>query len=394
MTLKSYFSGTVEAAVEQARHELGPDAMLVDSRKAAPETRHLGEYEVVFASMPSICPADSSGGAGPSPRPMAEAVPAGASAALRAELADIKRHVSEIRRTIRVTGLAPASALPHTAVRARVLSILAAAEVEPELAHEVSACVEARLYGDPLVSPPPAGGVPDGDQEQRLERALVAELEGRFTTDAALGRHGAEARVAALVGPPGSGKTTTLAKLAVACGLKRRRRVHLVSMDTYRIAADEQLRTYAAILGTGFETIEAARALDQSLKLHRDKGLVLIDTPGFGVRDMDGAADLAGILAARADVDVHLVLPASMKPADLSLVVDRFEIFRPSKLLFTRIDETSSFGPVLSEAARTSKPVSFLTSGQSVPEDLEAADRGTIIARILTVAPAVPAAAL
>jgi flagellar biosynthesis protein FlhF len=98
---------------------------------------------------------------------------------------------------------------------------------------------------------------------------------------------------------------------------------------------------------------------------------------------MEAASELATALGAHPKVDVHLVLAATTKSADLTSAVDRFEIFRPSKLLFTHVDETGSFGPAFSEAARTAKPISFLATGQQVPEDLQEAATGQVIDLIL-----------
>jgi flagellar biosynthesis protein FlhF len=98
---------------------------------------------------------------------------------------------------------------------------------------------------------------------------------------------------------------------------------------------------------------------------------------------MDAAAEIAAWLSAHPGIETHLVLPATMKPADLTCAVDRFEVFRPSKLLFTRVDETSTFGPAFSEASRTGKPISFLATGQRVPEDLMEATKKRVVELIL-----------
>ena len=185
------------------------------------------------------------------------------------------------------------------------------------------------------------------------------------------------------MGPPGAGKTTTLVKLAVNYGLASRRPVLLLSMDTYRVAAGEQLRSYAAILGVGFQLLETVAALAQAIEENRGKELIFIDTPGVATGDMDSAAGLAQFLSTRNDIDTQLVLSSSMKSADLSHVVDSFEIFGPQRLLFTKLDETGSFGPVLNEAARTGKPLSFFTTGQRIPEDLQAASRSGLVELIL-----------
>src|SRR5205807_2674874 len=148
-----------------------------------------------------------------------------------------------------------------------------------------------------------------------------------------LGRGEAKPHVVALVGPPGCGKTTTLVKLAVNYGLASRRPVMLLSMDTYRVAAADQLRSYSAILGVGFQVLETVASLAQTIEENRGKELIFIDTPGFAFGDLDAAADLAQFLSTRQDIDTQLVLPSSMKAPDLTRMVDAFEVFRPQRLL-------------------------------------------------------------
>src|SRR5262249_44753982 len=139
------------------------------------------------------------------------------------------------------------------------------------------------------------------------------------------------------------------------------------------IAAAEQLRSYAAILGVGFQVLDTTAALAQVIEENRSKELVLIDTPGLGFDDLETAAPLAQFLSTRRDIDTHLVLPASIKSADLTRIADAFGVFRPNRLVFTKLDETRSFGPILTEAARTGKALSFFATGQRIPEDLEEA---------------------
>jgi flagellar biosynthesis protein FlhF len=170
-----------------------------------------------------------------------------------------------------------------------------------------------------------------------------------------------------------------LAKLAVTWGLAARRPIALVSMDDFRVAGADQLRSYATILGAGFQALDSVGALAQALDEHREKRLVLIDTPGYGPRDMDRAADLARFLSTRPDVATHLVLTASMKSADLINVAERFEIFRPSSLLFTRLDETAGFGTAFSLSVRQGRPISFLGTGQEIPDDVAPATQERIL---------------
>ena len=212
----------------------------------------------------------------------------------------------------------------------------------------------------------------------------MEELESRFRVDSALGKGAATPRIVALVGPPGAGKTTTLVKLAVTYGLASRRPMVLLSMDTYRVAAAEQLRAFAAILGVGVQVLDTVTALSQAIEEHRGKELIFIDTPGLTADDLENCSGLSHFLATRPDIDTQLVLSASMKSADLSHVVDTFEVFGPHRLLFTRLDETATFGPIFNEAARTGKPLSFFSTGQQIPEDLETARQNRLSELILS----------
>ena len=139
--------------------------------------------------------------------------------------------------------------------------------------------------GDAALTPGRTAQRPDGPA---FQRALRDEISSRFTADATLGRGPAQPRIVALVGPPGSGKTTTLVKLAVNYGLAARRPVLLLSMDTYRVAAADQLRSYAAILGVGFQLLETVSSLAQAIEENRGKELIFIDTPGLAYGDLAG----------------------------------------------------------------------------------------------------------
>ena len=191
--------------------------------------------------------------------------------------------------------------------------------------------------------------------------------------DSTLGTPNCERKLVAIVGPPGAGKTSTLVKLAAVYGLSARRPTHIISADAIRIAAAEQLRLYASILGVGFECVETGFALAQALEERRTRGMVLIDTPGLSERDVSDIAEIAELIANDPDIDTHLAIPASMRLTDMERVVERYSIFHPKKLLFTKIDETTCYSPLISLPWNTAKPVSFLTGGQRIPEDLEPA---------------------
>jgi len=190
-------------------------------------------------------------------------------------------------------------------------------------------------------------------------------------------------RLVALIGPTGVGKTTTIAKLAADLKLRRGARVGLLTIDTYRIAAVEQLRTYAEIidvpLAVGADAASARRAIDELGSVD----LILIDTAGRSPKDEPGLRELAELLVELRPDEAHLVLAASSSPRSLRAAVDRFGPTRPDRLILTKLDEAETFGPILAVLGRSDRPVSHLTTGQSVPDAIEAAEADRLAGLIL-----------
>lgn len=331
-----------------AREELGPEAMLVQSKRTSSETRHFGLYEVVFALQePQSVPVITA------PPPVAPPTPAFAQVfaseqrdsaiqKLSLELDQLKQRLESMSGIMK-----PGEMLwPGNREQKRTNPMLRAL-----LDADIQADIAETLARDP------------GQKS----------LGGFVRVDATLGVPNASRRIVALVGPPGAGKTTTLVKLATRYGLTARRGVHLISTDVYRVGAAEQLRLYASILGVAFQTVDTPLMLAQILEEQRQKDLIFIDTPGWGSRDIPEIQELASYIAGDPDIDVHLVLPASNRSSDLERIADRYAIFNPRKLLFTRIDETGRYGSLVNESHRLGKPLSFFSTGEQIPEDLEPA---------------------
>lgn len=175
----------------------------------------------------------------------------------------------------------------------------------------------------------------------------------------------------AVVGPTGVGKTTTIAKLAARYALNRDAQdIALVTMDTYRIGAREQLKTFGQILGTPVYEASDAPSLSGTLRGLEDKDLVLIDTAGMGQRDLRLARELTCLAEADQDIRVLLAMPANAQTEAMQEIVDAFLTANPSACILTKIDEASSLGGAFSVLIRSGLPLAYVTNGQRVPEDL------------------------
>jgi flagellar biosynthesis protein FlhF len=167
-------------------------------------------------------------------------------------------------------------------------------------------------------------------------------------------------------------------KLAIQEGLARGRSVRLLSTDVDRVGGAYLLHSYADTLGVGFQACRSTEQLAQALDGGGGTDLTFIDTAGYSSSDIGAAADLAHFACERQDIDTHLVLPASARPADLLQLARKFEVFRPAKLLFTKLDESCFLTSLYGTAAGMGKPISFLTTGPDVPEDIEPATTGRV----------------
>jgi flagellar biosynthesis protein FlhF len=192
-----------------------------------------------------------------------------------------------------------------------------------------------------------------------------------------------EKKVVAFVGPTGVGKTTSIAKLAARLALQKKKHVVLVTLDGYRIGAIEQLRSYASLMGIPFCFADEVSELNRVIDENKRRDYILIDTAGRGPGDMDTMDSLAAFLKQSGNIERHLVLSATTKPSDMRQIMDRFEVCGPDHLLFTKLDETSTPGPILNELVRTKKRFSYYTDGQRVPDDLHAVPGERIIDIVL-----------
>ena len=181
-------------------------------------------------------------------------------------------------------------------------------------------------------------------------------------------------KVVFFIGPTGVGKTTTIAKIAAEYQLDKKKKVALLTADTYRIAAAEQLRTYAGILEVPFRVIYSAEEISQAVRDFQDYDYIMVDTAGHAHQNEEQREVIKGLIHAAdglTDTDVFLVLSATTKYNDLKKIVDAYREVTDYRLIFTKLDETEERGNMFNIRLYTGAEICYVTCGQNVPDDLE-----------------------
>lgn len=209
--------------------------------------------------------------------------------------------------------------------------------------------------------------------EDNLRNRLFNEMMKCIKTSGPLKTNMKKTRAIAFVGTTGVGKTTTVAKLAAEFSLNQKQNVALISFDTYRIAAIEQLKIYAKIIDIPLFVVRDNQEFYEAMHLCKDKDIVLIDTAGRSRKDQKQIKELAGYLKGDIPVEIHLIL-SSIEQEDILLSnIKHFDTLSVDHLIFSKLDEVNLFGKLFNIAMKASKPISYLTTGQKVPEDIETA---------------------
>ncbi len=197
---------------------------------------------------------------------------------------------------------------------------------------------------------------------------------------------GKKPRIVFFIGPTGVGKTTTLAKIASRYKVEKEKKVAFLTADTYRIAATEQLRVYANILDVPMSIIYSVDEMNAAIERLSEYDLVFVDTAGFSHKNESQCEDmkkLIGGLSEEYEKEVYLVLSATTKYRDLLEIVDIYKEIAQYKLIFTKLDETTTYGNILNIRLYSEAALSYMTAGQNVPEDIEVFDTQKIVKQLL-----------
>jgi len=216
----------------------------------------------------------------------------------------------------------------------------------------------------------------------QMEKRFAAALNEFFPVAGPLRLKKKGPVIVAFVGPTGSGKTTTLAKLAAHCCINKGKKVSIITADTYRIAAIEQIRTFADIVKVGLQVVFSSEEIPSALNECAGDDLVFVDTAGRSQRNAEHMEDLKKLIDTLNPDEVHLVLSAMTKDSDLLDIVNRYRPVNINRLLFTKLDETVKVGSIFNIVSEVKVPVSYFTFGQSVPDDIELAQPAGFVTRL------------
>ncbi|HPL62847.1 MAG TPA: flagellar biosynthesis protein FlhF [Syntrophales bacterium] len=361
MQVKRYEASNVQEAMEKIRTDLGDDAVVLSTKRLRRGKTTFIEVTAARDLSVKACSREEN----------RDRTPASGREEIRAEIDEIRK----IAESLRGENPFRAQMSELKEMMSSLFDLVGSLREETGLSAVYRRLVSGgmsreRAYG--LVKETPCGR--GGNRPEDYEKALrsVEESIGRSI---AVPRDRIDPdRVVVFIGPTGVGKTTTLAKVAARYAIDFKKKVGLITTDTYRIAAAEQIRTYAKIMGLPLEIATEKESYRKALAKFSDKDCILVDTPGRSHLDSRHLKKIAEILAADTPARAHLLLSLTSSTRNLLEAADRYSTINYDSIIFTKLDETRSFGAMFDVVAQSEKPVSYLTTGQNVPKDIERAN--------------------
>lgn len=372
MNVRKFIASSIAEALTQVKSELGEEAVILRTRTVKqPGVKGMVSREQVevMAATPDRTPPDPT----TTPehvsrflnrmetRPVETGVDR-----LRDELSELKTHLNQIEMQVKLD-----RAADFPAPYARRFKSLVASGVEEKIALEIIEAVQLRLGEKPAPT------------KEAVDKAVVKEIASRLKTRFPERKCTGKAQVIALIGPTGVGKTTTLAKLVTSYRHWGGANTALVSADTYRVAALEQIKTFAAIAGLPMEAVYSPSAMPTALAKHKDREAIFVDTPGRSQSDTQKLDELASFLNASGAEERLICLSVNTRIEDQFDILSRYGRLSPTGIIFTKFDDSRFPGGILSIASQSDIPIAYVTCGQNVPDDLVAAEPNHLAQAIL-----------
>lgn len=361
MKIKRYEASSMEEAISKVKADLGPEAIILHTRrlhKAWPFNMiNKSAVEITAALDINVSQPKSNGEAD-----LGEVD--GETIVLGERFDQLQLEIDEIKSIVKTIASQLTDPL-FQEVPACFLDIyekLLLNKVDDDIAKKLMKSAQEKLTTSQMADP------------DMLQESVAREMAQLLPVCPPLSLVEGERKVVALIGPTGAGKTTTIAKLAARYSLYEGRKVLFITADTYRVAAVEQLRTYADIIGAPIEIVFSNQDVREALERHDDKELVFIDTAGRSPHNDAQINELAGLMNICTPDEIHLVLSVTTKLSDQMHAINRFSSVPVNRLIFTKLDETNTPGTILNIVNKVKVPISYLTIGQNVPEDISIAE--------------------
>ncbi|MFZ4454171.1 flagellar biosynthesis protein FlhF [Salibacterium aidingense] len=361
MKVKKFTAKNMPEAMTKVRSELGEDAVILHS-KYVDSGGFFGFFtkksiEVVAAKDESPAPAASKQKREVKEKPAAAEAPPKAKGDLQKEVTELKEMIAALDKNKHTTP----SGYPVPVQN--IERVLEEQEVEDHLVQQILKQLLADWYR--------AADVPSRASITQWTKAHIQEMLASIDMGPVL----ASKPWINLVGPTGVGKTTTAAKIAAHCHLEEKKTVAFITTDTYRIAAVEQLKTYAKILDVPVAVAYSIEDFREAKERFADKDLIIIDSAGRNFTNPQYVKELQKIIDFDEDMQTYLVLSLTSKYKDMKKIFEQFSLISIDRFIFTKKDETFSYGAMLNLMTAANTGAAYVTHGQSVPDDMEKADR-------------------
>ncbi len=219
--------------------------------------------------------------------------------------------------------------------------------------------------------------------EEAIRNILMKKIADRITVAPAMKLSKKETKIISFIGSTGVGKTTTICKVAAICKYFNHYNIAIISIDTYRLAAIDQLKTFTEIANIPLEIAYNSAELKEQIDKHKDKDVIFIDTVGRSPNNSEHIAEIKSFIESIPSDEVHLIISASTSFSNMKEVVRKFGEIMPNRLVISKVDEAVNYGNIFNIIEYSKLPISYITTGQVIPDDIEIADKSKIAGHIL-----------
>jgi flagellar biosynthesis protein FlhF len=349
MIIKRYIVDNMNEAMVKIRYELGNDAVIVSQRRIK-QSGILGMFKPKKIEVTAAADDKS--------RKVKEVRESKEKDMVEKELSEMKALIQNLVTQKEVAATAAVSttnSAPKKENKSKTKQKLLENDVPEDILEEIYEYVKAQ------------------NSDKKLKAKVIEKEIRNYIEDMIKVDENKEGRIQVLIGPTGVGKTTTIAKLASLYTLYKSRKVGLITVDTYRIGAVEQLRTYAEILGVQFEVVLSSNDMANAIKKMEDCEMIFVDTTGRNSKNMMQVSETRKFVEELNADKIHLVVSMTTKQKDIKSIIENYRIINYNSMIFTKIDETDTWGSILTALYYGRVPVSYACSGQNVPDDIEEA---------------------